>query len=71
MRSEGLYIASGVIFGEKVEGVTAGMGSCCGVWEIVLEMRRSGCWRGHHMDVELTKYNKIEGGERGSELRAK
>lgn len=70
MWSEGLYFASGMMFGEKVEGVTAGVGNCCGVWEIVLEMRRSGCWRGHHMDVELTKYNKI-GGERGSELRAK
>lgn len=62
MWSEGLYFASGMRFGEKVEGVTAGVGSCCGVWEIVLEMRRSGCWRGHHMDAELTKYNKIERG---------
>lgn len=38
---ESLYIGSGVVLGEKVEGVSAGVGSFCGLWEIVLEMRRS------------------------------
>lgn len=29
------------------------------------------CWRGYYLDVEYNKYNKILGGEKGSELRVK